>query len=65
MIGWEKLFLGIGPILAGTFAIALSEQIHESIIKFFNIKDYHLKPLGASGLRIWGIIMIVLGWRGF
>lgn len=59
MNNMQDLFLGLGPIFAGTFMIVYYEKIHESVLKFFNIEDYRLKALGS---RIWivnGVALIV------
>lgn len=61
MINFEQLATGLGPIIVGTFAIVYSKKLHESLIKFFNIKDYRLKPMGSNLWIVVGFALIVWG----
>jgi len=46
-----KCFSALGAAFVGTFAIAYHKSIHESLIKFFNVKDYRIS--GKFGGKLY------------
>lgn len=61
LLAWEKILLGIAPILAGIFAVIFNKQINESIIKFYNIKDIRPKPLAEKRFVFAGVAFVIIG----